>query len=261
MRNARQSLLVALTLAGAATCAVATTMTVHLKDGTVAKFDTSKIASVTYSETVSTTQPQTNKPVLEESFRSGLSGTWEPIAVVGGDYNRFAKITPGLLEVNVPAGNHWTKTGIMSAKPLFTVTAGMETAPVRIELTFDAARTTGCVIGLTEAKDADMWRQQNVWFHFGVTSPTETFSYLVNTQNGAESYGTAKGPASAPTTVILTITPGFVRVETSTGMKGEGKFSWLRVGAPVYFYIFTHPKGDQGPAAFALQSIRMYTGR
>ena len=96
---------------------------------------------------------------------------------------------------------------------------------------------------------------------FRPDSPTESFSYLVNTQNGGESYGTAKGPATAPTTVTLTITPGFVRVETSNGVKEEGKFSWMRAGAPVYFYIFTHPKDNGGPAAFALQSIRMYTGR
>ena len=256
MKSPRHTLLAALILAAAATCALATTMTIHFKDGTAKKYDTSAIASVTYSETAQTAV--THNYLLNESFQSGLGQTWEPVAVVGGDFNRFARIGPGGLQVSVAAGNSWTKTGIMSRLPLFTVAPGMETAPLRLELTFDPAKTTGYVIGLTTVKDADMWRQLNVWFHFGRNSDTETFSYLVNTQNGSESYNNLKGPAAAPTSVTLTISPGFVHVETSNGMKAEGRFSWLKDGAPVYFYIFTHPREQQGPAAFTLTSLRMY---
>jgi len=255
MKSPRKTVLAALLAAAAVTCVLATTMTIQFKDGTAVRFDTSKIASVTYSDT---NQAVTHRYLLEESFQSGLGQTWEPFGVVGGDFNRFGRVAPGRLEVDVPAGNHWTKTGVMSRLPLFTVAPGMEAAPLRIELTFDASKTTGYVIGLTEVKDADMWRQQNVWFHFGLSSAVETFGYLVNTQNSGESYGQLKGPAAAPETVTLTITPGMVRLETSTGMKSEGRFSWLKAGTPVYFYLFSHPRDDGGPAAFALTSLRMY---
>ena len=167
MKSPRKTVLAALAAAAAVTCALATTMTIEFKDGTAVRFDTSKIASVTYSDT---NQAVTHRYLLEESFQSGLGQTWEPFGVVGGDFNRFGRVAPGRLEVDVPAGNHWTKTGIMSRLPLFTVAPGMEAAPLRIELTFDASKTTGYVIGLTEVKDADMWRQQNVWFHFGLSS-------------------------------------------------------------------------------------------
>ncbi|MCX5795936.1 MAG: hypothetical protein NTY77_10615 [Elusimicrobia bacterium] len=248
----------ALSLLGAASWALASTMTVRLKDGTSTSYDTARIESVTFSES-SARRAAAGKTLFEESFRSGLGDAWEPVAVVGGDFDRFAKLIPGRLEVAVPEGNHWTKTGIMSKAPFFTVAPYMALSPLKIDLGFDPAKTTGYVIGISEVKDADMWRQQNAWFHFITVSPTETSAYLVNTQNGGENYGSVKGPAAAPVTVTLSVSPGMLRVETSAGMKLEGRFSWLKPGVPVYLYVFSHPKDDQGPAAFALESIRKYT--
>ncbi|MDD5476452.1 MAG: hypothetical protein PHU03_08085 [Syntrophales bacterium] len=115
--------------------------------------------------------------------------------------------------------------------------------------------------GLSESKTQDLYWAQNVWFHIGRPSVTSTSSDLSNTQNGGENYGSAKGPAAFPGTVTLTIKPGFVSVETSTGIKQEGKFAWLKPGSSAYLYIFSHPTAEGLPAAFVLEKIRMFTGR
>jgi hypothetical protein len=178
--------------------------------------------------------------------------------VVGGDFARFAKSAADSLDVSVPAGNHWGKTGIMSREQLFSVSKDMEENPLRIKLILDPDKTTGFCLALSEAKDADVWRQSNVWFHSGRNSRTETFAYLVNTQNGGESYGDVKGPGDMPEVVTLTIKPGYMRVETDTGMVKEGKFAWLKPGVSAYFYLFSHPKASGEAAAYALKSVKIY---
>ncbi|MFH0801543.1 MAG: hypothetical protein V2A78_04040 [bacterium] len=262
MKLSRKTLaaVLVITLLCTVSWALATTMTIKFKDGTVVNYDATKIESVIFSETA-TPGAQEGTAIFEDTFPSGLSDTWEPIACAGGSFDKFAKALPGRIEVIVPEGNSWGKTGIVSRQPLFTVGPDMETAPLALELKFDPARTTGLIIGLSESKTQDLYWAQNVWFHIGRPSVTATSSDFSNTQNGVENYGSAKGPAAFPGTVTLTIKPGFVSVETSTGIKQEGKFSWLKPGSSAYLYIFSHPTAEGLPAAFILEKIRMFTGR
>lgn len=245
----------AMSIAGTA---LAGTMIIRLKDGTSASYDTAQIESVRFSDAGGSGSTREGRALFEERFAGNLSEAWEKIEVVGGNFSKFAINTATAFAVVVPAGNYWGKTGIMSRDRFFTVNSNMEENPLKIKLTFDPDKTTGFCLALSEGKNADVWVLGNMWFHFGRKSATETFANFVNTQNGGENYGSAEGPGESPETVTLTIKPGFIRAETSTGMVREGKFAWLKPGTSAYFYLFSHPAEVNGPAAFALKSIRMY---
>jgi len=196
--------------------------------------------------------------LLTETFNGGLSSTWEPIQVVGGNFARFASVGNGKLSVSVPAGNSWGKTGIMTGKALFPLSADMADKPLKLTFDFDAKATTGYVIALSQAKDADVWRVQNVWFHWGISKPQEGTAYLVNTQNSADKGGDCKTPPRAPKSVTLVVRPGSVEATTSYGSKIAANISWLKEGVPVYIYVFSHPWKQNEAASFVLRSIRIH---
>jgi hypothetical protein len=88
------------------------------------------------------------QPTMVEDFQNGLANRWDPVAVVGGDFGRFARFEGGKLVVNVPEGNSWRKTGIQSKQPIFTVERSFEAQPGLILIQTDPKLTTGFVVTL-----------------------------------------------------------------------------------------------------------------
>jgi hypothetical protein len=199
-----------------------------------------------------------DNPKFNEDFRSGkLSAVWEPLQAVGGSFKRFAKVESGRLVVSVPPGHGWGKTGIMSREPLFTVREAMAKTPLTVDFAFGDDRSTGYCIALSAVKDADVWRQANVWLHWAKKSEAEGAFYFSNTQDREEDQGATKTEAKPSRMVTLAISPETVKVTTSQGQHLSGTFSWLKAETPVYLYVFSHPAGDGGPADMVLHSIRM----
>ena len=172
---------------------------------------------------------------LRDVLDDGLGANWDPLACVGGDYNRFAAFESGKLVVNVPAGNNWGKTGIMSKKPLFTVDNTMDARPMKIVLDFVPSRTTGYVNALAPVQHVDVWVTQNSGDR---SDPKED-------KDMSE---------QAPARVTLAVKAGAVTAELSD--KSFTPYpSWLKSGTPVYLHIFSHPEGAGGPASFALDAV------
>ena len=236
--------------------AVASTMVIRMQDGTSVSYDTGQISAVTFADAPVSSQSGT-PPLLMEDFSAGLSSMWEPIQVVGGNFGRFASVANGRLAVSVPAGNSWGKTGIMSRTPLFSVDPGMAANPLKLTFEFDPNATTGYVIALSQAKDADVWRVQNAWFHWGRPTLIEGKAYLVNTQNSGDKGGESRTPSQAPKSVTLSVRPGSVEAVTSHGSRIHAQISWLKAGVPVYLYIFSHPWNQHDAASLALTSIKI----
>jgi hypothetical protein len=245
------------------TCWVhAASMVIRFQDGRTVVHDTNRISSITFDGISHHPQPPVSVPsaenyLLNEEFANGLSTLWEPIQVVGGNYERFAALAPGKLAVNVPAGNSWGKTGIMSRSPLFSVDAGMTANPLKISFDFDPNQTTGYVIALAQAKDADVWRVQNYWLHWLRPTMISGKLYAANTQNAGDKVAEAVTPSQAPNTVALAIRPGSVEAITSQGTRLAMNLGWMKQGVPVYLYIFSHPANQHEAASFALKSIRI----
>ncbi len=237
----------------------AASMVIRFHDGRAIVHDTNRISSITFDGASHTqTEPSSaGAYLLNEEFANGLSNLWAPIQVVGGNFERFAAITNGKLAVNVPAGNSWGKTGIMSHSPLFLIDNGMASNPLKIRFDFDPNQTTGYVIAFSQGKDADVWRVQNYWFHWGRPTMISGKVYVSNTQNSGDKGGEAITPPQAPKTVTFTVKPGTVEAKTSNGTNLVMNLGWMKHGVPVYMYIFSHPWNQHEAAAFTLNSIRI----
>lgn len=101
-----------------------------------------------------------------EVFAGAPSPAWEPIGVAGGNFDAFARYGGGALAINVPAGNSWGKTGLLSAEPLVRLDERVRLTPTRIELRLDPAVPENLNVALSGKKIADMWLSHLAWYSF-----------------------------------------------------------------------------------------------
>ena len=251
-------------------CAVVagSTLTVVFKDGQKVAVelpqDTSKISYIGFDDSTplggsKNSSTDLAQVIMKDTMSDGLGSNWDPLSCVGGDYGRFAKFEAGKLVVDVPAGNNWGKTGIMSKKPLFSVDDTMDSRPMKIVLDFDAARTRGYVACLSAAQNADVWLLQNAWFHWGVSEEKKKgFAHLVNTQNSgdpADPGSILDLPTDAPSRLVLSVSAGKVVAELPGGRKLVLRPSWLKSGVPIYLHVFSHPDRQGGAGSFCLDTV------
>lgn len=244
-------------------------MTIVFRDGTSVTYDTDDIRSIEFSGTPmipAMSQPGSPfsiaEPALIENFQNGLGSRWDPVAVVGGDFGRFARFESGKLVVNVPRGNSWGKTGIQSKQPIFTVNRSFETQPGLILIKTDPKLTTGFVVTLASSWHHDVWVLQTVWVHIvSSTAEGEGSVAFINT-HGPEKYGSDGRlpikPREAPEWIGLKVYPGKVALQVS-GMDTPAviEMGWIGEGTPVYLQVFSHPRAEGGPSAVAINEIRV----
>ncbi len=172
--------------------AASSVMNIWMKDGRKVEYDTAQISSISFTE--GEAAGEGDSAAFTEDFRGGLSETWDSYGVVGGDFQRFARVESGRLVVRVPEGNSWAKTGIYSKEPFVTISE----SPVSVEVELDPKDTTGVCVAFSAAKDHDIWRQQTVWVTWAKVSETGGSAYFANTQNGSEHFGEIKTGPTAP---------------------------------------------------------------
>jgi hypothetical protein len=254
-------------------CVLASSVTIIFKDGTKVTAelpqDPSQIKSINFeSDSGGVSETSADMTELENlvwkwDFANGLGDAWDPIQVVGGNYNAFAKMADGKLLVDVPKGNSWGKTGAMTKKPIFTVDADMAASPMRIVLDLDPAATKGFVVCLASSENNDVWVLQNYWMHWGLDDKTGLgFLYTTNTHGGGDSNKSSGDVGKvlsklAPKQIVLSVSPNKVVATLPSGEQFTQSLSWLNVGAPVYFHIFSHPHNNGGPGGFALKSVEV----
>ena len=244
-------------------------MTIVFNNGATITYDTDEVRSIMFSGTpmMPVASPSGSpfsiaQPAMIEDFDNGLGNRWDPVAVVGGDFGRFARFEQGKLVVNVPRGNSWGKTGIQSGQPIFTVDRSFATQPGLILIKTDPKLTTGFVVTLASAWHNDVWVLQTVWVHIAcATDEGEGFVVFINT-HGPEKYG-SEGylpiePTKAPEWVGLKVYPGKVALQVS-GMDSPAvvDMGWIGEGTPVYLQIFSHPRAEGGPSAMAIDQIQV----
>lgn len=123
-------------------------MVIIFKDGKTQSIDINTILKIEYQ----TTQPTSSTSQIIDNFSKGIDLLWDTFGVVGGNFQRFARVEPGRLTVRVPEGNSWGKTGIFSKKPFITI----DETPVCIQIELDEKETTGVCIALSAVKDYDI---------------------------------------------------------------------------------------------------------
>jgi len=208
-----------------------------------------------------TTPPYTAAPesaVFSDDLSTVSTANWTPIQAAGGDYSKFASTPAGELYVNVPAGNNWGKTGLRSNYFMFDVRDDMATTPLSLSFDFVPARTSGFALVLSATAYDDIWTSENFWGAF-VRHPTGAgaTANIVNTQNTSDSSMSLPNiPSDAPSTVTLSVRPGHAQMCTSTGWGMEGDYAWMKTGAKVYAYAFSHAYDSGMPVQMDLTGVR-----
>jgi hypothetical protein len=258
-------LLVVIGFMVSAQVALAASVIVIFKDGTVSKYDlpqdVSQVQSITLSGdssvALSGNHQRFKDIVFTENFDQGLRNVWASISVAGGDFARFGRVERGKVLVSVPAGNSWGKTGVRTLQPVFRVDDTMKANPMQIALDFDLDGTTGYIAAIAPESHPDVVHAMQSWFHWYRRPNGEAGMYLrtFQTNQTASLSPGAKAPTAAPRQIVFSVRPGSVEVSTSSGEKFTLTQEWLRPGTPVYLHVHSHPGPEGEPASFALETV------
>lgn len=186
-----------------------------------------------------------------------LGDIWAKLQAAGGNFDAFARFDRGTLVVDVPAGNSWGKTGIMSRERMFTL--GKE--PISVAVKIDPARTSGFCIAFAASPHPDVWVLQNAWLSRTVPpGATEADFYFGNTQNGGDGHATGKLAATAPAELVFTLQPGHIELRLPGGKTHSIAIAWMKEGTPIFGHFFTHPAAAGLPAKLAVTGVTVSIG-
>ncbi len=190
-----------------------------------------------------------------------LGNAWTPYSAHGGDYARCARLGEHGLEVSVPAGSSWGKTGLMSPEPVVWLDEFGPDAEVRVVFEFEPSKTTGFVIALTpfyglNGNDPD---NNQVSLHWRRTADGDVgkASFKVFPDAGWDPLWEVVTPPDAPSRIALVLTPQGVHVEAPELPDTEQSWSMMRLGQGLRVYVFTHPDQVNQPVKMMLKQIRL----
>lgn len=181
---------------------------------------------------------------------------WEPIGVAGGDFATFAHWGTGRLVIDVPPGNSWGKTGLLSAGPIARLDERLDKTPLRLDLKVDPRATSGLAFAIGTERQADMWPTNRLWvylvrqdagrFVLGIhRSGSQSWSrplpvdFVTGAWDGTLQVSLGRGWTS----VAL---PGGPLVRAPTGFEG---------GAVLYASMVSHPAREHEAASLALEGL------
>ncbi len=182
-------------------------------------------------------------------FDGTLSPAWLPLSVAGGDFAAFARPEPGMLRVDVPAGNAWGKTGIRSVEPVI----GTEVLPDGLVFRFDPDGTDAFVIALADNPGDDDWSSHVLRLHWAPRAEGGATAAMFHRQRlvWRRDFPDITGPEEItlmldPSGAAAFVMPGGLRMETPLEpLPSEG----YRV------LVLTHPGDANLPARMALRGI------
>jgi hypothetical protein len=203
-------------------------------------------------------------PAHEVLFSGRLDDRFEKLAVLGGDFDAFARPGPQGLAVDVPQGHSWGRTGVITsaAKPLFLDGLGDGVAQT-LTLRFDAARTTAFRIMLSPSRDRCAKGQDEnaialVWAPKPNGGSTATFIATEGGFSGAaqgKQRFTAETGAASPGEVRITLSPGKAAVAIEGIEPMQGPFAMLHPSSALALCVFAEAPAENQPASMTLREI------
>ncbi len=189
-------------------------------------------------------------------FHGREGPVWEPIGVAGGDFAKFARWGTGRLVIDVPPGNSWGKTGLLSAGPIVQLDERLDKTPFRLDLKVDARATSGLAFAIGTERQADMWPTNRLWVYL-VRQDAGRFVLGLH-RSGSQSWsrplpadfvtgawdGTLQVSLGRGWTSIAL--PGGPLVRAPTGFEG---------GAALYASIVSHPAREHEASSLALEGV------
>lgn len=190
--------------------------------------------------------PATRYPVGQ------LDPHWVPLSAVGGDFKRFARFEGGGLVVDVPAKNHWGKTGIMARQPMFKLSR----KPARVTVQLDPRRTTGVCVAFAASQHPDVALIDNAWMSWVRTENDGMGDFWIGNVQDAWA-GRSKGVLTrtggqVPATLTYTLAPGTFTLTPAGGATQTAAIGWLKEGVGIYPHLFSCPAKSGDASKFAL---------
>lgn len=184
-----------------------------------------------------------------------LGQFWDPIGVVGGDFERFARFDGSGLVVDVPEGNYWGKTGIMAKEPMFTIGR----TPTKVTVGFDPGRTSGVCVAFASIREPDVALTNNAWMSW-VRTDSGSNCWIGNVQDawaGRSPGVVMKTGAQISSALVFTLAPGVFTLTSAGGEAQSVPIAWMQEGMAVYPYVFSCPLDAGLSANFALTAFEI----
>jgi hypothetical protein len=180
---------------------------------------------------------------------------WEPIGVAGGDFLRFARWTDTGLVIDVPPGNSWGKTGLLSAAPVVALDERAYRTPYRIRFNVDPSATSGFAVALGADKRPDMWATNRLW----VTLVRHARGHYVLSLHRTNYEVWSRGIAASlvqqwdgTLDIDMGINWSRVTMGKVTSIRAPSGFDWL---SKLHASIVTHPARENEASRLSLLSI------
>ena len=200
----------------------------------------------------------TPPPAHESLFSGALDARWEKLQAFGGDFAAFAKLEPGDLAVDVPAGHSWGHTGLVNAS---FAGAFLDDFGTGAEQTFtfrlDPARSTGFVAALVNDRDwcARGGNVNGIAFVFASKDGGGATARLVDLGDGGKDRVKVDLAAAGAKEVAIALTPGRAAVSLDGAKLGEGDTKGVAAHAALSLCVFSQGRDVNLPGAFTLKEI------
>ncbi len=193
-------------------------------------------------------------------FAGAPDSAWLPAAVAGGNFDAFARYEKGALVVEVPPGNSWGKTGLLSAEPLVTLDSRATLTPTRIEVQLDPSRMQTANIALSSSPSPEMWFDHVIWVTLRPEPARRAWTLSLRNDSDALTWTREIDPAWMAQIwdgrIWIDVGHGWCAVELPGGPRIRGG-DRTRVGQALHATILAHPPAENAAAALALRSVRV----
>lgn len=188
-----------------------------------------------------------------------LGTVWDKLSAVGGNFDKFARFQGGGLVVDVPAGNHWGKTGLMARKPMFKIGK----TPVTVTVTVDPSRTTGFAVAFAASQHPDVALIDNAWMSWVRNAKGGGDLWLGNVQDawaGRNKGVSGQTSGQSPASFVFTLEPGRISLRAAGQAPLSVAIGWLKEGVAITPHLFTHPTESGKASSLALTGFQVAAG-
>jgi len=175
---------------------------------------------------------------------------WETTGVNGGEFAKFGKVVDGAVVVDVPKGDGWRNTGVLSKTPAITVDSFAAEAPYRFVFKFDPRATTDFVVQMMTPRTWD-WHYQRVWF--GINRRFGQLFFFLKYCPGADALRLM--PHQWNGDVEATVHEGWAEVGVPGAFHMRCDASGVGLNTELFAGILSAPDKEGAPAAFSLRSL------
>lgn len=190
-------------------------------------------------------------------FDGTQASGWEPTGVVGGDFGKFANWSVGQLDVSVPEGNSWGRTGILSAQPLVSLDQRFFSTGLEFTLAVDKAATTGFGVAIGGEKQADMWPTYRLWASF-IRRDDGNYDLVLDWGGMKTSLRNVSAETVARQwdgTMHIVINPGSSELRLGGIAETIRAPDHFNPGDSLYMTVQSNPAVENGPSQLSLRSI------